>query len=190
MDINICFNVLSSIVYRPIEGNQPDRDGNGILRPLVEADVHAVVRLIELGMNRCEAQQAAKTLEFHFACKNQNLNDGRNYYVVVVDSAVQGIVGLHHYCWGPSENVWLAWFTVETGRQGEGLGQILFHFVLDRARQWGYRKLFVETYSTQEFASARSFYQKMGMIPAGIVTPYLSEGGNMIVYYKDLTNHA
>jgi GNAT superfamily N-acetyltransferase len=154
---------------------------------MMESDAPAVVDLIGRSLNCEESTQASKTLRFHFNCARQGIEDGRTYGVVTEHGTITGIVGLHHYQWGPAENVWLAWFAVDPSVQGEGLGKALFTFVLDVARREGYQKLFVETYSTGEFASARIFYQKMGMVPAGIVTPYLSGGGNMIVYYKDLT---
>lgn len=160
------------------------------LRPLLEDDIGPVVDLIGRAMNPAEAREARETFFLHFACKRHGINDGRDYYVLSQDSSVIGVVGLHHYSWGPPENVWLAWFAVEPETKGQGLSQKMLAFALERARQLAYRKLFVETYSTPEFAAARTFYQKMGMVPAGIITPYLPGGGNMIVYYKDLTTHA
>ena len=84
----------------------------GTIRPLAEDDIEPVVHLIALAMNPDEAEQARKTLQFHFACRRHGLDDSRSYYVLDDGTSIVGVVGLHHYVWGPAENVWLAWFAV------------------------------------------------------------------------------
>jgi len=155
--------------------------------PMTEADIDSAVDLVRSAMNTAEAEQARTTFILHFGCARHGIDDGRIYFVAAVESVTLGVVGLHRYVWGPPENIWLAWFAVDPNLKGLGFGQTLFQFASERAQQLGHRKLFVETYSTPEFAAARSFYQKMGMVPGGIITPYLPCGGNMIVYYKELT---
>jgi GNAT superfamily N-acetyltransferase len=184
---------------------QPDRDHNGAiaiadgksaagraecrLRPMVERDIHPVVCLIGRAMNSDEGRQAQETFHFHFSCKHHGLNDGRRYYVLMDDSYIAGIAGLHHYVWGPPENVWLAWFAVEPELHARGLGTFLLDAITREARQLGYTTLFVETYSTPDFAQARRFYQAKGFTEAGHVRAYLGNAGDMIVFSKDLTNH-
>ena len=160
------------------------------LRPMVDADTESVVCLIERAMNPDEALQARKTFEFHFTCRHHALDDGRTYFVLVEDSRIRGVAGLHHYLWGPAENVWLAWFAVDPTQHRRGLGRRLLEFVVNRAHQLGYMKIFIETYSTPEFAKARAFYQARGFFRAGGIDSYLSDGGNMVVFCKDLTTHA
>ena len=65
-------------------------------------------------------------------------------------------------------------------------------FLLDaitlEAKQHGYMKFFIETYSTPEFARARAFYEAQGFAQIGEIQSYLPNGGDMVVFYKDLTN--
>jgi len=183
----------------------PDQDQNGAvavadgklaagraecrLRPMMERDIHPVVCLISRAMNSDEGRQAQETFRFHFSCKHHGLNDGRRYYVLLDDSEVTGIAGLHHYVWGPPENVWLAWFAVDPDLHATGLGTFLLDAITRKARLLGYTKLFVETYSTHEFARARQFYRAKAFTEAGHVQAYLGNAGNMVVFSKDLTNH-
>jgi len=159
------------------------------LRPLAQRDIPVVARLISRAMNADEGRQAQATLDFHFACKRHGIDDGRRYYVLTHDSALTGIAGLHYYVWGPPENVWLAWFAVDPDLHARGLGTFLLDAITSKARQLGYTKLFVETYSTPDFAKARRFYQAKGFTEAGHVRAYLANAGDMIVFSKDLTNH-
>ncbi len=103
--------------------------------------------------------------------------------------SISGIVGLHFYHWGPAENVWLAWFAVDPELRGTGLGNILLKFIIEQAQNRGYLKLYIETYSTPEFAAARTFYEAHGFERIGNVESYLPNGGDMVVFCKELTTH-
>jgi len=149
-------------------------------------DISACVSLIERAMNAEEARQAEETFRFHFVCQNQGVDDGRRYWVL----NDVGLIGLHRYQWGPSENVWLAWFAVDPDFQGQGLGKALIQMATEEACRLGYRKLFIETYSTPEFARARAFYQAQEFAEMGQVRNYLPDGGDMIVYAKSLIPHS
>lgn len=159
-------------------------------RPMTVEDASAVTRLIGRAMNQDEAAQAQKTFEFHFTCQRHGLNDGRRYFVLERDGRIEGVGGLHQYLWGPPENVWLAWFAVDPDHQKRGLGRQMLDFTLRLAKQFGYMKIFIETYSTPEFAKARAFYRTMGFFQVGSVESYLPAGGDMVVYCKDLASHA
>ena len=153
-----------------------------------EEDIDAVSRLVSTAMNEDEGNQARETLEFHFACRRHGMDDGRTYFVLPEENRLLGIVGLHRYLWGPPENVWLAWFAVDPALRGTGLGKRLMAFIVDRAVDLGYAKLYIETYSTPEFAAARAFYESKGFVCAGGVHSYLPDSGDMVVYVKEL-NH-
>jgi GNAT superfamily N-acetyltransferase len=140
-------------------------------------------------MNAAEGRQAAETFALHFSCRDHGIDDGRVYFVLAADDVLKGIVGLHQYSWGPPENVWLAWFAVEPQCRRHGLGALLMKAVIERAKQLGFMKLFVETYSTPEFADARAFYRAHGFQAAGNVRNYLPCGGDMVVFLKELTSH-
>ena len=104
------------------------------------------------------------------------------------EASVIGLVGLHHYVWGPPENVWLAWFAVHPDTQGRGFGARLLGAIEVMAARRGYGKLLVETYDHPDFENARSFYGEMGFRKVGTIEDYLPDGSAMIVYGKALTS--
>ena len=97
-----------------------------------------------------------------------------------------GLAGLHHYCWGPPENVWLSWFAVEPERHGTGLGPLLLSAMTEEAQKRGFQRFFIETYSTPEFARARAFYAAQGFQEVAKIPTWLSNGGDMVVFLKNL----
>jgi len=137
-------------------------------------------------MNDEEGAQAESTFHFHFNCQAQDIDDGRTYWILENHSTIIGIVGLHHYVWGPEENVWLAWFAVDPNSQGKGLGKYLFDSATALAWEQGYRKLFIETYSSPEFAKARAFYQAQGCTETGRIKAYMPGDDDMVVYSKPI----
>jgi len=146
----------------------------------------AACELIADAMNEAEARWARQTFDFHFKCQGQGLDDGRIYYSYSTRHKMYALVGLHHYAWGPDENVWLAWFAVHPDYQRQGLGSQMLAFIEDQARARGFSKLFVETYLHSDFDKARRFYEASGFQRAGGIIGYLPGNEDMLVYAKNL----
>ena len=143
-------------------------------------------KLIAVSMNMDEARWAEKTMDYHFACLKQGIDDGRHYFTYQDKNGIRALVGLHHYEWGPEENVWLSWFTVHPDLQRRGIGTALISLVEEKAKEFGYTKFFVETYTKPDFDNARNFYEACGFEEAGSISDYLSDASDMIVYRKNL----
>ena len=156
------------------------------LAHMKKEDIPKVVELIRVAMNQDEADWANTTMHYHFGCAENNFDDSRYYFVWQNDSKVLGIAGLHHYNWGPKENVWLGWFALDPDLQGKGLGSKLFDEMIVLAKEMGFKKMFIETYISPAFEKAREFYQNKGFKPAGEIENYLPDGEPMIVYLKVL----
>lgn len=154
------------------------------LQAMQVTEVDSVCNLIGAAMNAAEAGWARQTFDFHFACQAQGLDDGRRYYTCQLESNIVAIGGLHHYDWGPAENVWLAWFAVHPDYQRQGLGRRMLAELEVKARDAGYRKFFIETYEHPDFASAQRFYQACGFAQHGRIANYLSDAEDMLVYGK------
>ncbi|HOP40540.1 MAG TPA: GNAT family N-acetyltransferase [Geobacteraceae bacterium] len=163
---------------------KPERDTELIDLAPEMADEAAT--LIGEAMNADEKAWARATIERHFAMRAKGLDDGRRYFALPANGAVVGITGLHHYEWGPDENVWLGWFAVSPKLQGRGFGTHLLTETEQAARALGYRKLFIETYDTPTFARAIRFYQRAGFRKAGTIETYLPDGSAMLVLLKEL----
>lgn len=142
--------------------------------------------LIGEAMNPDEGAWARVTIGRHFEMRAKGLVDGRNYFALLVDGALAGLTGLHHYEWGPDENVWLGWFALAPKLQGRGWGVQLMAETERAAKALGYRKLFIETYDTPTFSRAIRFYVKAGFRKAGMIENYLPDGSSMMVFLKEL----
>jgi GNAT superfamily N-acetyltransferase len=156
------------------------------IEPMIEPDIEDAVELITVAMNRDEARWARETMEFYFACKKQDIDSGREYYLWRHQGKIQGLVGLHRYLWGPRENVWLAWFAVHPQLHRAGVGSAMLDEVEERARQSGYRKFLIETYDSPTFEKALSFYKSKGFSQVGKIDNYLPDGSAMLVFGKEL----
>jgi GNAT superfamily N-acetyltransferase len=157
-----------------------------IIRKLPPQLADEAADLIGTAMNPNEGAWARVTIERHFALRAQGVDDGRHYFAFLVDGHLAGVSGLHHYEWGPEENVWLGWFALTPKLQGHGFGIRLMADTERAARSLGYRKLFIETYATPTFARAIRFYTRAGFRQAGIIENYLPDGSAMLVFLKEL----
>lgn len=157
------------------------------LREMQAQEIDEACALIAEAMNPDEAVWARKTLQFHFGCQRHGLHDGRHYYTYHLQDQLVALTGLHHYEWGPPENVWLAWFAVHPDFQRRGIGRQLVTTVEALATSQGYRKLFIETYEHPDFDVARQFYTACGFQQTGKIEHYLSTADSMIVYLKQLS---
>ncbi len=151
-----------------------------------QRDLDESITLIARAMDDDEGRWARVTAEFHLACRRNGLNDGRQYWVYREGGVIRGVIGLHHYVWGPSENAWLAWFAVDPTSQGQRKGTEMLSQMENEARRQGFSKLFVETYASDTFEKARHFYSKRGYSKVGQVDQYLPDGSAMIVFMKRL----
>jgi len=159
------------------------------LTSMEEGDIAKAVRLISRTMNPDEGRWAEKTMAFHFSCLRRGLDDGRKYYLLLQGqdaNDVKGISGLHHYAWGPEENVWLAWFAVAPEWQRQGIGKNLMLLTEEKAVTEGYKTFLAETYNHRDFDKARKFYAAVGFQKMGEISGYLPDGSNMVVYGKRL----
>ena len=156
------------------------------LQDMQPNEIDAVCRLITDAMSADEAKQAANSFDFHFKCKTHGLDDGRQYFTLNKEGRIAALAGLHHYKWGPAENVWLAWFAVHPDCQRQGIGRYMVNEIEKLAQAQGYRKLFVETYDHPDFEKARQFYVACGFKQVGEILQYLPDSNNMVVYLKHL----
>lgn len=154
------------------------------LEPIQADEQDSVVALIAAAMNADEARWANQTLSFYFECQAAGIDAYRRIYIVRKEADLLGVVGLHEYRWGPPENVWLSWFAVHPRHQGQGLGRGLLQTIEVRARELGYRKMFIETYEHADFARAIGFYRHLGFTDAGQIGGYLPDNSAMLVLSK------
>lgn len=156
------------------------------LEEMEPEDTGTVVEIISKSMNENEGKWAKDTIDFHHFCEEHNKDDGRSYYVAKKDDKIVGVCGLHRYIWGPEDITWLGWFAVHPEFQRQGIGHAMMEKVCKIAPKKGYKKLFIETYSDDDFLKARDFYEGFGFKKAGEIRDYIKEGVDMIVYERDI----
>jgi len=156
------------------------------LEPMKAEECEQVAKLIAASTNAEEGLWALRTLRNHFASKRVGIDDGRRYFTLKLykekaRKQIIGVIGLHHYSWGPNDVVWLGWLAVKPEYQRKGYGWYMLVTMLDKAAKLGYKRIFVETYSTKDYVKARAFFKKAGFYVAGKVKDYLGKGKHMIV---------
>jgi GNAT superfamily N-acetyltransferase len=166
---------------------RPMTESEAALEPMQQEDIEEAAKLVAVAMNEHEGHWAKRTMAHHFECQRQHLTDGRDYFLWRPEKTIIGLAGLHHYIWGPPENVWLAWFAVHPDMQQRGLGRRLLKAAEKMAVDRGYRKLLVETYGHPDFDGARAFYSKNGFGKIGFISNYLPDGSSMEIFGKILT---
>ena len=145
--------------------------------------IEAASEVMALGRDEEVGARANATFTLHFRLKELGVDDGRQYFVWMQDGRVGGVTGLHHYSWGPDENVWLAYFGVhpDFGRQGIGAAMLTEMQQLAKAK---YKKFFIETHGANE--SALRFYESQGFREAGSIADFNTDGAPMKVFVKEL----
>ena len=69
--------------------------------------------------------------------------------------------------------------------RGRGVGRALLGYLLDTARERGYRRVLLETGTTPGFAAARALYESAGFVPTGPFGGYPVTGDNCF-YVREL----
>ena len=108
-------------------------------------------------------------------------------YIVYDNENPIGVVGLYSYNEYP-DDAWLSWFGVLNKYRKNGKGSKIFDFFEKLAIKKGY--LAIRVYTSDEFDSAISLYEKKGMIKEFYNNELESEEINneTIIYSKSLTN--
>jgi GNAT superfamily N-acetyltransferase len=97
------------------------------------------------------------------------------------DSAVVGVSGWNADR-GEGEGVfWLGWTYINPWKEGLGAGRMLLHAVLDRVRELGGRKMFLDTSSLPKYERAVRFYERNGFEQEGRLRDYYGPGDDQIL---------
>ncbi|MDD5170631.1 MAG: GNAT family N-acetyltransferase [Syntrophales bacterium] len=149
---------------------------------MTQKHIPDAVELIRRSMNEDEARWARRSFDFHFFCMTHGHSDGRRYFLALKEERLIGMTGWHHYEWGPDDALWGGWTAVDPASQGSFAALFLIANTALEMLRAGYRKVFVETYSSDEFDRARRFYEEMGCRVAGHIESYLRPSVDMVVY--------
>lgn len=156
------------------------------LVPMEKKEVERITNIIRKALSEEDAEAAKIGYLHHFFCAANNIDDGRKYFNIVLGNQVIGTTGLHHYTWGPKENVWGGWLAVDPKYQGNGYGFQATSMTIAEARRLGYKRYYYETSSNPDLMPAVSLYKKLGFSKVGQINGYMSGGADMLVYGMEL----
>ncbi|MEM9074821.1 MAG: N-acetyltransferase, partial [Myxococcota bacterium] len=154
-------------------------------RPLRSDDVSRVVAIaIQNGMfTASESGFLVEKMQSHLAA-----DEPVGRWVVHGEQGGEEVRGVAFY--EPKEATDRVWFltmiAVHPEARGKGFGSQLLAATEEELRGEGQRLLLVETSSTDQFASSRSFYEKNGYQRVATVPGYFGDGDDMVLYWKDL----
>ncbi|MGB3619564.1 MAG: GNAT family N-acetyltransferase [Catalinimonas sp.] len=75
---------------------------------------------------------------------------------------------------------------VRPDARGAGVGSRMVTFIEEELRARGGRLLIVETSGTDDFASTRRFYQKLGYRQAATLADFWADGDDKVIFRKKL----
>ncbi|MBN2535727.1 MAG: GNAT family N-acetyltransferase [Spirochaetales bacterium] len=78
------------------------------------------------------------------------------------DNNVVGITGIYTYEKDKDEAIWMAWFCVDPGHRGKGIGKRLIEYSISKARESGKKYFRLYTSSDPNEAAAQNLYEKYG----------------------------
>ncbi|MEN8906828.1 MAG: GNAT family N-acetyltransferase [Clostridiales bacterium] len=166
--------------------SNPQNENTLNIKKMNKDKIEEVVELISISMNKNEGEWARKTINFHFFSQENKQDDGRQYFIACINGETVGIVGIHTYIWGSPHTTWLGWFAVNPKYQGLKIGYNMMLYIEDYAVKSGFKRLLVETYTTDDFEKARKFYESYGFMKVGGIEDYLDKGQHMVVFGKTL----
>lgn len=147
------------------------------------SDIDVAAEIMALGRDEEVGARARATFTRHFRLKSLDIDDGRRYFIWMQDGRPAGVTGLHHYSWGPDENVWLAYFGVHPDFRRQGIGAAMLS-EMERIASARHSRFFIETHGANE--RAHRFYRSQGFREAGSIAGYNPDGAPMTVFVKDL----
>jgi len=133
----------------------------------------AAIYLIRSTMEESEVNKAEAETDFRCgdpAWKRFLYKDGDMYV---------GLVGLYME---NKTNGWLSYFAVHPDYQGLGLGRWLMGWIEGKAKEWGVKRIFIETYDTEVYERAVQLYEKLGFSQSGYLDGFYEE--KKILYFK------
>jgi ribosomal protein S18 acetylase RimI-like enzyme len=154
------------------------------LRPMLEDDVAAVIRVID-ATDEDDAEEAEES--YH----NQGLDE---QYVLTLNGAIIGVTGLRPIE-GTDRRAWLSWTYMHPDYQGRGHGKTMMKELLEIAKGYDVHKLFVTTsdYIDPEddeplYQKAIELYLSMGFQEEFSIPDYFEPGESQLLYGLSLSD--
>ncbi|MBI3912869.1 MAG: GNAT family N-acetyltransferase [Chloroflexi bacterium] len=133
--------------------------------------------------HKMDGDMAAEYYRQYFSDDNRVASSRERNIVATMDlgGIVVGVAGFcpDKYDW--SSVLWLTWFYVAPKCRGCGIGTKLLRYVIDRVRELGIRKLYVDTSSDKSYATAVTIYKRFGFREEGRLLDYYDDGEHCLI---------
>ncbi len=142
-------------------------------------DLEEVVRIVRLHDSE-DAHHARKYFEDGPAFGG----DPNHAHLVCEEPGADTLVGVSGWDADEGEGrgvFWLGWTYVSPFQEGRGAGGLLLSAVLDRVRELGGRRMFLDTSSLPKYARAVRFYERNGFATEGQLKDYYGPGDDKIL---------
>lgn len=157
-----------------------------MIRPTTQADTPQLLQLTEgTGVFKPHEIEALDEVLSDYHAEAHQMG-----HVAVTYEEHGKILGYAYYAPAAMTNrTWyLYWIAVTRDIQAKGIGgKLLRHAEDDIRRQQG-RVLFIETSSLPHYELTRKFYVKQGYEVTGVLRDYYSDGDDMVVFRKRLSD--
>lgn len=120
--------------------------------------------------------RSATPAEFSFALGADQMADPAvTFFTARAGGELLGVAALKHI---DAEHVELKSMHTRRDRRRQGVGELLVRALIETAAARGYRRMSLETGTTEAFAPARSLYRKHGFTPCGPFAVYHDSAHN------------
>jgi len=149
------------------------------IREYTREDSATVLELHKRGLEETESYVNDKRLDADLHdVEGTYLNDKGEFLIATIDNEIVGMGALRRV---NEETAEVKRMRVSTKYQGKGIGSLILDRLIEKARQYGYRKLVLDTTAKQ--IAAQKLYQKRGFEE---VTRKTIAGQNCIFYEMKL----
>lgn len=157
-----------------------------MIRPTTPADTPALLKLTEgTGVFKPHEIQALDEVLTDYHATNK-----AHGHVAVTFERKGEILGYAYYALAAmTDRTWyLYWIAVTRATQAKGIGSQLLKHAEEEIRALKGRVLFIETSSLPHYEQTRKFYLKHGYELAATLRDYYSDGDDMVVFRKRMTD--
>lgn len=146
---------------------------------LVPSDVEASVEVVRTH-SRVDADLAKKYFDTYHGGRSVRQSERRRAYVAKdTKGRVIGVVSCQPDKYEWEGILWLGWLFVLSEWQGTGVANA--ERILQDARRWSIRKIYLDTSSDELYVRALAFYAKMGFIQEARLRDYYEPGEDYLI---------
>jgi len=156
-----------------------------VIEPLSKATLKGALETIKDAFPEEETEQV-EFLSFSLSPKRKSLFNHLEFFVLIKDGSVIGVMGFGALRYEPEDIAWILYPAIRRSDQRHGQGTVLLGELVERARASGVKRLFADTSTESDDLGAKIFYGKAGFVRVGCIKPYFDDGSGLEYWMKEL----